>query len=86
MMGERTRTAMHLCFRLDAHASQIGALDARVANRFLNHACEFPAPYGLNGRGEHYRGSLLFPFFRFVVEARRGSAKSIRASRPMVCT
>ncbi len=69
LISERTRTARHLCFWLDAHALQIGAVDARVANRFLNHDCECPAPYGFNGRGDHCRGCLLYPFFRFVVEA-----------------
>ena len=69
LISDRTRTARHLCFWLDAHALQIGAVDARVANRFLNHDCECPAPYGFNGRGDRYRGSLLYPFFRFVVEA-----------------
>ena len=70
LISDRTRTARHLCFWLDGHAVQIGAVDARVANRFLNHDCECPAPYGFNRRGDHNRGSLLYPFFRFVVEAK----------------
>ena len=56
-------------FWLDAHALDIGAVNARIANRFLHHDCQCPAPYRFKGRSGQGRGSLLYPFFRFVVEA-----------------
>jgi len=69
LISERGNAARHLCFWLDANALEIGAVDARVANRFLNHDCACPAPYRFKGHRGQLRGSLLYPFFRFVVEA-----------------
>ena len=69
LISERTKTAKHFVFWLDAHALDIGAVNARIANRFLNHDCECPAPYRFKERSGQVRGSLLYPFFRFVVEA-----------------
>ena len=69
LISERIKTARHFVFWLDAHALDIGAVNARIANRFLNHDCECPAPYRFRGRSDQVRGSLLYPFFRFLVEA-----------------
>ena len=66
MVSERMAIARHFVFWLAANGLDIDAVDARVANRFLNHDCGCPALYGYSGRCFKHRGCLLFPFLRFL--------------------
>ena len=66
MVSERMAIARHFVFWLAANGLDIDAVDARVANRFLNHDCGCPARYGYSGRCFKHRGCPLFPLLRFL--------------------
>ena len=65
-VSDRMTTARHFVFWLDANGLDIDAVDARVANRFLSHDCDCPAPHGYSEHCFKRRGCLLFPLLRFL--------------------
>ena len=61
-------TARHFAFWLAANQLNFDAIDARIANRFLNHDCQCQSPHGFSRGWDRHRNYTVVALFRYLVE------------------